>query len=304
MHFSSPKDLCNRFMTHATRKVSYDIKVACYLNALERHPNSNRNKHLSMISQLRRTNIKHAYSSKRVAITGNCPFLYHWLFNNDTTALMVEKGWLPSYLQYSTPFEKTRHLFKELFHGYIEVDKEVKEIKNEYKRKLLNYYSSHSSNTSVNINSFNQYIGIHIRMGHPLSDFPEVFTYLTLSDLPAAVTYINSLDTAYPIFLASDSYAAKVFFFNIFQDRLFFYNATTDYTSDSNVMKNRVVRNMGLKEKLVMVDLLLLSESSYLIGTNFSTFTTMASFLGDADTVYIQKNVSTLCKTCHTIHDY
>ena len=97
----------------------------------------------------------------------------------------------------------------------------------------------------------------------------------------------------------------KEFFTSIYQNRVILYNSKLDYTSDSHMMnKGGSVNNTVFKKKLVMADMILLSESSYLIGTDLSTYSTMAALIGNAQATFAKKNATTLCSTCYAFSDY
>lgn len=271
------------------------------MKSAQRHPKELRRSYLEQVSRMKSTDVMQAYKGKRLKVNSNCPLLYFWVYNNQTVNHFIRKGLMPPRMRNESAFNITRYLFQQAWNRYITVDKEVIRIMNTFKKPLLYYYQNHSGESSVTLDSFHQFIGVHIRMGYPLSDFSEVATYLYMSDLPVVVDYIRTLNPSYPIFLASDSISAKQFFSNEFGDRLVFYNATNRFSSDRLMSKAK--HDKSFLNRLVLSDMLLLSQSSYLVGTDYSTFSTMASFLGNCQTTYVRKNNTVLCDTCHAVNE-
>lgn len=281
-------------------KKSNSRTVSCFMMS-PRHPRSHRVPYLRQVARMKSTDIVESYRGKKRKVNSNCPLLYFWMYNNQTVDHFINKGLMPVQMRSESPFNKTRYLFQQAWKRYVTVDEEVIQIMNVFKQSLLNYYQSHSGDPTVTLDSFHQFIGLHIRMGYPLADFTEVTTFLYMDDLPVVVNYVRTLNPSYPIFLASDSIAAKRFFSSEFGDRLVFYNTTNSFSSDRLI--NRVNRNKSFLSRLVLSDMLLLSQSSYLVGTDYSTFSTMASFLGNCQTVYVKKNSTVLCDTCHSVNE-
>lgn len=299
---------CSRFVIHhSLSSTPSKHTISCWLEPKERFPKKNRDGYLNTIRQMKNTNIEKAYNlNYTVSINSNCPLLYLWLSNEETTQSFINHNLLPQSYKNSPPSAKMRVLVQEAIHRFFIIDPEVERLKQSFKQQLLNYYLQHSSSTGVSLQSFHQYIGVHIRMGHPYSDFTEDFTYLNADDLKVAVDYINQLNSSYPIYLATDSFYAKQYFTNIYHDRLVYYSSPVNYTTDLWMMNNpsSQISNVDFMKKLVMIELLLLAESSYLVGTDLSTYSTMASFIGNATTVFIKKNSPIVCTSCFAISDY
>ena len=299
---------CQRFVIHPSlSSTPSKRKIVCWMQSKERNPKKNIDNYLNRIKQMKNTSIEASFKyNYTVIIDGNCPFLYFWLSNNKTTQSFINHNLLHTSYMYSSPIEKMRILVQIAYHSFFNINPEVNQIKYSYKQQLMEYFIQHSYSKGMNYHSFNQYIGLHIRMGTPYSDFKEVFTYLNPDDLKVAVSYINSLNSSYPIYLATDSFYAKQYFSSIYRDRVVYYSSPVNYTTDTTMMKKQSshISNSDYLEKLVMVDLLLLSESSYLVGTDLSTFSTMASLIGNATTVFIKKSSPVVCTNCYTVHDY
>lgn len=299
---------CPRFVIHPSlSSTAPKHTISCWLEPKERFPNNNRRKYLETIRQMKNTDIEKAYKlNYAVSIDSNCPLLYLWLSNGETTQSFINHNLLPPSYKNSPPSAKMRVLVQEAMHRFFIIDPEVEQLKQSYKQQLLNYYLQHSSSKGVTLQSFNQYIGLHIRMGVPYSDFRDEYTYLRAEDLKVAVNYINQLNSSYPIYLATDSFYAKQYFSSIYHDRLIYYSSPVNYTTDRWVMNNPSahISNVDFMQKLVMTELLLLAESSFLVGTDLSTYSTMASFMGNATTVFIKKYSLSVCSNCYAISDY
>lgn len=297
---------CSNFRIFDTSSSQVSNSLECWMMPYERYQNKDRRKFLIAVSDQKTRSFQQLLRNKSdIAVSSNCPLLYYWLHNGNNVDTFMRRGLLPSHMKNASPLEKTRFLFKKAFRDHFVVDSEVLSIKNAYKQQLMDYYCSHDSNVTMNLDSFNQFIAVHLRMGTPLSDFPEEFTYLQLDDLPVVINYIYSLNTSYPIFLATDSMKVKEFFTSIYQNRVILYNSKLDYTSDSHMMnKGGSVNNTVFKKKLAMADMILLSESSYLIGTDLSTYSTMAALIGNAQATFAKKNATILCSTCYAFSDY
>ena len=217
----------------------------------------------------------------------------------------MKRKLLSSDLQNEHPVYKTRYIIQKVTREYFKVNKDVIEMKNNMLKKLVAYYTNNISNiTIITTSTFNQYIALHIRMGFPYSDFPEEYTYLNKEDLKVVVSYINTLDYSLPIFLATDSHFARNYFTDIFRNRVITFNGSIEYTTDKEMMKKlNNNNNSSYYDKMVMSDILVLSQSSFLIGTYESTFSTIASWMGQAKTVYVRKNDKKICYDCYTVHD-
>ena len=194
---------CQRFVIHPSlSSTPSKLTISCWMKPKERYPNKNRDDYLKSIKQMKNTNIETSYKCNyTVSIDGNCPLLYYWLSNNKTTQSFINHNLLPPSYMYSTPFERMKILVQEAYRSFFNINPEVNQIKYSYKQQLMEYFIQHSYSKGMNYHSFNQYIGLHIRMGTPYSDFKEEFTYLKSEDLKVAVSYINSLNSSYPIYL-------------------------------------------------------------------------------------------------------
>lgn len=281
--------------------------LSCWLKSPHRsHSYQQRQIYLKEIRNFKSSSLTSSYyNNQPIIVNSNCPLLYYWLCNNKTTELFVKRKLLSSDLQNEHPVDKTRYIIQKVTREYFKVNKDVIEMKNNMLKKLVAYYTNNISNiTIITTSTFNQYIALHIRMGFPYSDFPEKYTYLNKEDLKVVVSYINTLDHSLPIFLATDSHFARNYFTDIFRNRVITFNGSIEYTTDKEMMKKlNNNNNSSYYDKMVMSDILVLSQSSFLIGTYESTFSTIASWMGQAKTVYVRKNDKKICYDCYTVHD-
>ena len=258
---------------------------------------------------------RHSFADYRnrsgwVLLDGNCLYYHHWLNNLGNVETLVHRGYLASL---RGNFRHRDALVKELTQAIFEKHVRFRAHIRDLVDCVIQPFRARLIPAEPRIHAppfarFSNLIAVHARFGSGLADFPDSREFLAGKKLKEFVACLDGIPSNSMVFVASDSVVVKLAIRHALGDRVFslpILAGHSDMTiripspgSQQRSRRNRKMEYVGVKDSSLVwliVDMIVASMGSKMIGTEGSTFSTMIGMMGDPEYKAISK-FSNMCQ--------
>ena len=220
-----------------------------------------------------------------VLLDGYCLYYYYCLYNPANVKTLVSRGYLSSLKNH---FRHTDQLVKELTQRIVETGIRFRPHIVDLVNCVLEPFRSRLIPAEPRIHTppfarFSNLIAVHARFGSGLADFVDSREFLPPRKLQEFVACVESVPSNAMVFVASDAIAVKLAIREALGDRVFSLPILAGHSDESMRLPGQK-EPVGVQEASVvwlLVDMIVGSMGSRLIGTEGSTFSTMMGMMGD-----------------------
>ena len=227
-----------------------------------------------------------------VLLDGNCLFYYHWLNNPRNVAALVSRGFLASLQGHfrhrdRLVVELTQRLLASRLRFRAHIQDWVACVLAPFRAKLV---PAKTPRRSPPFARFANLVAVHARFGSGLADFADSREFLPPARLAAFVGCLEGIPADSLVFVASDAVAAKLALRQALGERVFALPVLAGHSGATQpTQAQRDASTVWL-----LIDMIVGSMASLLVGTEGSTFTTMMGMMGGAE----YRSVSRFATTC------